>query len=735
MKKNIFDEFKKRDFIVAIIAILAIVVLAVTIKVTRKQEKTSQEELVESGIDTENTEKKDVFQEMAAGLVINEISSEGVIELYNASKESVDLSGYIVKANGEEIVIPNGSMLDEGELYTIETNLDFNRDSNVVTISNSQNDLVRAVSFDTVVSGSSYGCLTDASFEAGYITSTIGKSNNGCSFAEREDLTFSVPAGFYSDSFMLEMFAPENCKIYYTVDGREPTVESTEYTSQITISRPSGSDYVYAVSDGNGYRYVDSGSSPKTIDMGVVVKAIAVDTEGNIVYKKTVPYFIGYNSDNNYEGFSIISIEVDPEEMFGFDHGIYVPGKSYYEGWVQKNGSLGNYLNGKKTTAQLEYYESTKDVTYSSNVSLGIYNDERRGEAQKSFIISAKGEYPVGTSLNTYLNKSSNTLKLLSVGWDNETKIRNYFVDGLLEGTSIVNKYYKPCIVFINGEYWGLYTLESNYDANFFKEKLGLTEDVIAVTTPYKAPQEYIDFYNYVISTDFSVNENYQALKKMMDIDNYIEFMSANIFIGNTAMGRDNYACIWKTASSNGSGYSDGRWRWAINDVTSTLGNSNSFLDPYTKGKYSDEIINTYLTFGIKDNEFFNSLLKNDSFCEDYLSTMDRLIESNLNQQNAEAVMNDVSEKIYYGVRATRKRFLASDDDYFNVEAKRIVGYFNKRLNYFLGYTEEYIGLKGDVPGKHVHEEVENNVEETENEQLLDEAGNEQLPEETPAGN
>jgi len=185
-----------------------------------------------------------------------------------------------------------------------------------------------------------------------------------------------------------------------------------------------------------------------------------------------------------------------------------------------------------------------------------------------------------------------------------------------------------------------------------------------------------------------------------MDIDNYIEFMCANIYMGNTLMWKNESACVWRTVDGNGSGYSDNRWRWALNNVDNTLGNTQSFIDPYNRGDYAEPIINTYLSNGIKNNAFFNSLLQSDDFCKQYLETMDTLIANNFTQEHADEILADLSSSISKAVNATNKRFAISDGDVFGAEVRRLGKFFDERTRYITKYTEEYIGLKGDVPGK-----------------------------------
>ena len=718
--KKLFENFKKRDLIVILISIAALVLLFYAIKMTKHQEEAVQESLIESGAESS---ENDASQSANANIMfeINEVSSDGQIELYNDSTKNIDISGYEVFVRGKSVyTVPNDTKIEVNCFYTIETGENF-KDSgnNVISFYDTEQQIVRAISFDEIASGLSYGLVTDGGIEAGYMSSTIGSSNADATVASvGDDLTFSVPSGFYDSSFNLTISAPENCKVYYTVDGTEPTTESDEYTGNINIYRPSGSSYVYAVSDGNGY--IHTSITPSSVDMGLVVKAIAVNESGEIQYKKTAAYFIGYNKDIDYIDLPIISIEVDPADMFGFDSGIYVPGKKYYEGLIQGSDALANYMEKWSVPIQMEYYEACKDKTFATSASISIFQDQNKKEEQKAFVIKTTNIYPEGTEIDDYLNDTSNALYLLSGGWDNSSKIRNYLVNDLLDGTGIIERDFKPCIVFINGEYWGLYTLATNYDARYFEDELGIKDKVMIVTSDYGVPEEYTDFYEYVVSTDFSVEENYQQVQTMMDVDNYIEFMCANIYLGNTQLWRNESACVWRTVDGNGTGYSDNRWRWALNNVDSTLANTQSYIDPYTRGDYSEPIINTYLSNGVKNNVFFNSLLQSDAFCDQYLKTMDKLIDNNFTQERADELLADLSSRISKAVNATNKRFSSSDYDVFGTEVWRLGTFFDDRTKYITKYTEEYIGLKGDVPGKISLGEDQEDVEGNE---ALDENG------------
>ena len=45
----------------------------------------------------------------------------------------------------------------------------------------------------------------------------------------------------------------------------------------------------------------------------------------------------------------------------------------------------------------------------------------------------------------------------------------------------------RPCVVYLNGEYWGLYVLEEDYSDNYFESHYGVNKDDVVVYKPIRA--------------------------------------------------------------------------------------------------------------------------------------------------------------------------------------------------------------------------------------------------------
>ena len=131
---------------------------------------------------------------------------------------------------------------------------------------------------------------------------------------------FSAESGFYSGDFTVSLSAPEGCRIYYTTDGTVPTVDSTVYSGEIRIKNRSSEPNVYsAIPDTSHDDYVPA----RNVDKGTVVRAFCVDESGNASDIVTKTYFCGIDINQKYNGFPVLCVTADPDDLFGYENVYY----------------------------------------------------------------------------------------------------------------------------------------------------------------------------------------------------------------------------------------------------------------------------------------------------------------------------------------------------------------------------------------------------------------------------
>lgn len=684
-KKFTLNNLSKKDKLVALVSGIAVIALIVVLIYSRTSANNKQSQLSDISQEINNNELSQDYE----GLMINEINKAGWIELYNSASEEQDISNATIWVNGKRMgTIADNTVIKSGEMYVYDTKVDIgNTGHDIVTLKDKDGNDVASELVPLLNSEESYGAVNDGSIEKTRISWTKGSSNNQATKISSKNIEFSVPGGFYDDAFNLEISAPEGCRIYYTTDGTQPTAQSAEYNGPIAVTNKSGSNYVYADSKGAGF----SGEyKPESINMGMVVRAVAVDNAGNVKEEKSQSYFIGLAGASDYANAPVISITTNPENLFDYYEGMYVSGRSQEDAIARGDdkNQFANYLNGWSKNAHIEYFEVNKDKTYEADVELSMLKDVSVASSQKGFTVKGINSTAWdGSSLKAYFNDENAQFNIQTNQSDNGYKIRDYLADSLLQETKVKTSDKTPCIVFIDGEYWGVYMLKSDYDKQYFESNYGIGKDEDIITVRNKKADEgkyqstFNDFYNYVTTHDMSDSDNYEKVKSMMDITNYIEYYCANMYLSNAAFGED--AVIWRTVSENGTGYSDGKWRWL-------MGRMDESMDNGINGEVSTSSIDSFLQPNVSNDKLFNSLLENEEFCNEFYNTMKSMSETTFSCEKTNEHISGVAGKIQKMAVSSYKRFIGNiKDDYYSNEIKKLQEFFADRGSYILRYTQE----------------------------------------------
>lgn len=694
MKQNMGKKgFTTKDIIVIILCLIALVALVLIFKKSSDNKQEAQEQLSEISeqIQNEGLDKKDSI--IKEGIVINEVNQEGWIEIYNNSSLEINLKGIVLYINGAIVnELDEDIKIGQGALYVLEAGITLNSNNHeLIALSDEQGNIIESRLVPKLENGESYGCITDGAIEIGYITPSKGKTNIGEASIQKQEIHFSIPGGFYNNSIQVEIFAPDDCEIYYTLDGSNPTMDSEKYEKPIQIYNRSGSKYNYAAIGITGYE-------PQSIDMGTVVRAIAVDRDGITVMENTESYFIGLANNSDMVDIPVLSIVTDPDNLFDYFEGIYVLGRSY-ENMIAagiENSMSANYLNMWKKSAHVEFFETNKDKTYESEVELSLLWDDNISKRQKGFKI-AEIDTNInwsGSVISEYFSDVDKVLNIQTNRNDNTGKIREYLANQLLQETAVGTVELMPVNVFIDGEYWGLYMLRKPYNEKEIQERYNVqNENIIFVKSRknenWKYQHLYDEFYQFIVNNDMSITANYDQVKNMMDVQSYLDYFCANMYLANANYGVEG-SYMWRTITTDGTGYADGKWRWLIGQLDHTMGCNKL-------GDLSTSSIDTFLQKGVVDDYIFMSLRKNDEFRKQLKETMLKMQEDVFTSEIVEKEMNSITEKISKAAISSYARFSGLLDEKYYVEYKNdILSFFNERGIYMSVYVEEVCTLDGE---------------------------------------
>ena len=535
--------------------------------------------------------------------------------------------------------------------------------------------------------------------------------------------TFSAESGIYPEAFTLSVTAPEDCTVYYTTDGSDPTTSITAmvYADGIAITdRKSDPNVVSAVDpiliSGNFNRptvnkkdffCVAGAPEDADVDKCTVVRAALKDANGSFTQALSATYFIG-TTEEHIQGLAescaatgndlmVISISMNYADLFDSTTGIYVKGDIFEEAllqYLQYNGRVtdgevarsldanykqrGREWERQATVTMFEFSPEGASAVLTQNCGIRIQGNYSRSDFQKGLRLYARGEY--GDSKfrypvfgEDYCNNAGevmdrfDTLVLRAGGNCAFTaKFNDTFWQSLLHESACDTKHSRPCVVYLNGEYWGLYVLEEDYTDDFMEDVHGVSKDNVVIykgdaesyAIGYKLdegeiPEGETEDYYFRELLDFFATHNslksqadYDAFCELVDPDSVMDYFAVQCWINNKWDWPGKNWSMWRTTEAEeGNPYGDGRWRFMFYDME--FGGVSGSSDAYANTIKEDN----YKPNGLLDMDTDNPavlcfayLMTNEGFREAFYHRLSGLSQGEFQKDAALAALQEMED-------------------------------------------------------------------------------------------
>jgi len=405
------------------------------------------------------------------------------IELYNGTNEDIDLEGWTISDNEADmrryelpqIILKAGDYLllfANGENEVTEKGIFLNfrlSQGENVYLYDEAGHMVDSVIVPELKTNSSFARIPDGSNSWLNVYPTVQASNNISVPVQQKEVSapvFSKEGGFYTGNTVLELsVADEDTNIYYTLDGSIPTTESMWYIEPLLIENRSGEpndiSMISGISNDKWYQSLPE----ELIDKITVVRAVAIDADGNRSKVVTQSYIVDIQDSPVYQGLAFVSLTTDPSYLFDKEDGLYVMGKEYEELLIEAGGdrelvdAVPNYDKSGKCSerdAYIEIYNANQEPILKQDVGVRIHGNSTRNMSQKSFSIYAREMYDGNAVFKEDVFGNGNRYHKFVLATDyDETKTRQHLHARLLEDRAVATKEYVRANVFLNGEYWG----------------------------------------------------------------------------------------------------------------------------------------------------------------------------------------------------------------------------------------------------------------------------------------
>jgi len=550
---------------------------------------------------------------------------------------------------------------------------------------------------------------------------------------ENQRLVFSAEAGIYDEAFGLVLSTGyTKGVIRYTLDGSDPVPGSKEYGAPIEIKDRTGEPNVLsAISNisGDGYTPV---SSP--VLKGNVVKAQVFAPDGTPltgIYTKS--YFVSLNAQ--LSGIAVLSVVTERDNFFDDEIGIYVN---------TKHDGVANYdRNGPEweRPVHLEFIEPDGTVGFSQDAGVRLNGSGMRGHDQKSmrFYASAsrdpdnpRFDYDVfrGGAKTLDGREITSFRRLIARNGGNDCELalmRDVVGQNIAEGTLVPYQSARPVIMFLNGEFWGLYYLRERIDEYFVRDVYGMdSADNIVVISNIGLDEttwEYKDWDDFPImkwfrdNPDFSSPEKYAQACLFIDADNFIDYNIVQTYVANTDWPSNNNI-MWRydngvDSAEPGAEHSpeDGRFRWILKDLDFAIWTrtaSNAIGNWWRSGRgvdydydYIARILDTDFQHYEKRNDnwatvYFRRLITNKGFADKFVNRYCDLMNTDLNANAVIPMIYAERDAISDAVPQQRARWRLPYSGWAGY-VEDIVTFFDYRQEYTIEHLRDNFGLGDDV--------------------------------------
>lgn len=637
---------------------------------------------------------------------------EGVdwIELYNASDEVMDVSGWWLadsKSNDIKSTLPV-LQLQPGEYVLLFATgeecvteegifLNFKLSQNEqIYLYDSNDRLIDSVRVPDLVQNTSYARVVDGSinWDQGVPTPTV--SNNGTLFVQRKEIEnprFSVESGFYSEGIYLELFTDEdNLDIYYTLDGSEPSVNSMLYIEPIYIENRSYEENVLSartdISFEENYRYAPD----TTVDKITVIRAIAVDEAGNKSNVVTNSYLVDVGADSTYEDMVTVSLVTAPEYLFDVDDGLYVTGSEYEEfasqaGYILDDDYvLPNYWSGGRLTevpAYIEVFNSDRQAVLQQDVGIRVRGNATRNLPQKSFSVYAREMYSGKDYFTNDVFGQGNKYNKFLLSTDRDiTKIRQVLHSRLLQDRAVDTQQFIKCNVFLDGEYWGVYSITEAFNEEYIHNKYGIPEAEVNFCTHLR-PIELLRIVGG--NEELSEVEIYQKLVDSIDLQSFIDYYASMIYMDNYDWIPHNGYTWASTTISESNPCQDGKWRWVVYDT-------EWCEKSYERNTFREGIVDTW-----EIDPLVKALMVSSEFQEQFVVTFMDLANTIFEEEYVLGQIDTIFGTYSQAVEAQGIRWGDDWADEVYQELDAIKQFYCNRFEYVVGYLKEEFGLQGNL--------------------------------------
>jgi len=496
-------------------------------------------------------------------IIINEYSCSNVatttdnygqyedwIELYNTTGSAINLTGYYmsdkatnptkwmipggtIAANGYMIVYCSGRNEIAGSFLHAGFKLTQTKPEEIV-LANTSGTIIEQVTLNPALRNHSRGrTTTGAATWSLFTTPTPNAANTGAKQEYAQRPVMNQPQGYYTGTISVSITANAADQIHFTLDGSEPTTASTVYSAPISVSATT------------------------------VIRARAFSSNPDVPasFIESNTYFINVNHT------------VPVISLFG----------------TELPALLGGSYGDPDVVA--EYFDRTK-----------VYKTEAAGSANKhgndswaydqrgiDFVARDQDGYNYALEEKLFSRKDRDKFQKIilkpaandNYPFEGGAHIRDAYVHTLSQDGDLAldERTYEPCILYANGEYWGVYEIREKVDDHDFTDYYYKQDefDLYYLKTwggtwseygGAPAQADWDALRAFINGNNMAIQANYDYVDSLYNYKSLIDYFALNSYVVTSDWLNWNTAW-WRGINPNGD---KKKWRYTLWDMDATFG-------------------------------------------------------------------------------------------------------------------------------------------------------------------
>ena len=504
--------------------------------------------------------------------------------------------------------------------------------------------------------------------------------------AQNDTVLFSVQGGCYDNVFALQLshINPQN-HIRYTTNGNRPNAQSSRYEGAMTLNASMFSrSNIYTINNTIPSQFY----LPDDIKRGIVIRAAVFDQNDSCVSQVVSNSYFIRSLDCDLHGMPVLSLMADSLSLFDYETGIFIPGALYDPA---DSTHTGNYrMKGDEWERQIniEFYEPGNNGI-NQTCGLRMHGNASRWFQQKGMKLYAREEYgkkhffyrffpssPIVKFKHLILHpfRCSNWLQTGGQEYLSQTIAANLDIEAMAV---------RPVVVFINGEYWGIYILEESSDERYLEDHFNADLEKVNMIKYWGVPY-YGDltdwrslYYWMKDEADLTQPEDSARAFEHVDMSNFMDYMVFETFSANLDWPNNNVK-IWQPEEGK-------PFRWIFYDGDGC----------FTRPEYNAI---DFAQHQGGNSVFFNRFRENEWFVQTFRNRYCQLRESCFSYDYMKSVLDEYRHLVEGEIESQAQRFrFPRNVDRWQRDMERADEFLSQRDHYYMQELMYNLDLEEEI--------------------------------------